>query len=326
MGIGANIGNTFDNTTKWETGWGNPPITREFIANLKKLGFKTVRVPVAWDTYAEKERISPDKMARVAEVVDWILDEGMYCVVNIHWDGGWIDSSWRSPRSKNHNTFTGDAKRKYVSYWTQIASHFADRNERLLFEALNEETNFEGEGSRVQAYATLGRVNQLFIDTVRKTGGNNAKRMLIITGYGTDIAKTVHHEYVLPVDSVPNRLMISVHYYTPWPFAGMEKDGQFGKMTNTWGSEADVRELHVNFSAMADFCEEHDMPAFVGEFGVAGKKETAARVRWMTAVAQAALNREMVPVLWDTGGDLPRNPPYGASPALIEVLENLGKR
>ena len=67
---------------------------------------------------------------------------------------------------------------------------FADRNEQLIFEALNEETKFEGAGSTQKAYATLTRVNQLFIDTVRKTGGNNAKRLLIVTGYATDITKT----------------------------------------------------------------------------------------------------------------------------------------
>ena len=93
MGTGVNIGNTLENTTTWETGWGNPRITREYVENLAKLGFKTVRVPVAWDTYARDGRIAADKLARVGEVVDWITAAGMFCVVNIHWDGGWIDSS-----------------------------------------------------------------------------------------------------------------------------------------------------------------------------------------------------------------------------------------
>ena len=114
----------------------------------------------------------------------------MFCVVNIHWDGGWIDSSNKEKFAKTHATFSAEAERKFRAYWTQIANYFAERNERLLFEALNEETNFEGEGSTKKAYATLTRVNQLFIDTVRKTGGNNAKRLLIVTGYSTDFAKT----------------------------------------------------------------------------------------------------------------------------------------
>jgi len=182
MGIGVNIGNTLENTTRWETGWGNPRITQGYVESLARLGFKTVRVPVAWDTYARDGRIAEARLARVAEVVDWILGAGLYCVVNIHWDGGWIDSSNKEKFRKTFATFSADAQKKFPGYWTQIANYFADRNERLVFEALNEETNFEREGSTQRAFATLTRVNQLFIDTVRKTGGNNAKRLLVVTG------------------------------------------------------------------------------------------------------------------------------------------------
>lgn len=323
MGVGVNIGNTLDNTTTWETGWGNPRITKEYVQSLAKLGFRTVRVPVAWDTYARNGRIADDKLARVGEVVDWITAAGMYCVVNIHWDGGWIDSSARERFPKTFATFSADAEQKYVSYWTQIASYFAGRNERLIFEALNEETKFEGAGSTQKAYATLTRVNQLFIDTVRKAGGHNTTRLLIVTGYATDISKTTSGEYLLPTDTVPHRLLISVHYYTPWPFAGMTQDESWGKMASTWGSAGDVAELNRLFDALQEFCRRHDLPAFIGEFGVTDKKETPSRVRWMGAVAEAALTRQMIPVLWDTGGDISRKPPYAPSAALSEVLKKL---
>ena len=326
MGIGVNIGNTLENTTRWETGWGNPRITREFIDSLAAMGFRTVRVPVAWDTYAMDGKFPPDKMARVAEVVDWILDAGMYCVINIHWDGGWIDSSDKKRFARTYATFSSDAERKFVSYWTQIANHFKGRNERLVFEGLNEETHFEGAGSMKDAYATLARVNQLFIDTVRATGGNNASRLLVIAGYNTDIARTTHPDYTLPVDTVPSRLLLSVHYYTPWSFAGMNKDETWGKVQHTWGSSADLAVLERLFNTMQEFSKRHDIPVFVGEFGATDQKERPSRVRWMTAVAEAALSRNMVPVLWDTGGDLARRPPFGPSPALREVLQKVSKR
>ena len=323
MGVGFNIGNTFDNTTTWETGWGNPRITKQYIESLAALGFKTVRVPVAWDTYARNGEIQPDKLARVREVVGWITATGMYCVVNIHWDGGWIDSSNKKRFPKTHATFSAEAEGKYRAYWTQIANYFSTMDERLLFEALNEETNFEGVGSRREAYATLTRVNQIFIDTVRKTGGNNAKRLLIVAGYATDIEKTAGDDYVLPVDSAPHRLIISVHYYTPWQFAGMTHDESWGKMRPTWGTTSDVAELNRLFDTLQDFCKRNDIPAFIGEFGVTEKKEEASRVRWMTAVGQAALSRRMVPVFWDIGGDLSRKSPYVPSSALSQVLRSL---
>jgi endoglucanase len=209
----------------------------------------------------------------VAEVVDWIIAAGMFCVVNIHWDGGWIDSSNKEKFAKTYATFSPEAERKFISYWEQIASHFAARGERLVFEALNEETHFEGAGSMKQAYATLTRVNQLFIDTVRRTGGNNAQRLLIVTGYATDFGKTAHADYTLPKDSVPQRLMISVHYYTPWTFAGMTEATSWGKVQHTWGSAREVRELNRLFDAMQEFSKRHDIPVFVGEFGVTGGKE-----------------------------------------------------
>jgi endoglucanase len=323
MGLGVNIGNTLDNTTQWETGWGNPLVTKACIQSLAAHGFKTVRLPVAWDTYARDGRISDDKLARVGEIVDWISAAGMFAVVNIHWDGGWIDSSNKERFAKTFATFSPDAERKYQSYWNQIATYLASRNEKLIFEALNEETNFEGAGSRAQAYATLTRVNQLFIDTVRKTGGNNAKRLLIITGYATDFEKTANKEYTLPADTAPHRLLISVHYYTPWQFAGMTEDASWGKMQPTWGSASDVAELKRLFDVMQEFCRRNDIPAFVGEFAPTPKKETASRVRWMSAVIEAAFSRKMVPVLWETGGDISRKPPYEPGAALSEVLQKI---
>lgn len=324
MGLGVNIGNTLDNTSLWETGWGNPRITRGYIDSLAALGFKTVRLPVAWDTYARDGRIEPDKLARVAEVADWITADGMFCVIDIHWDGGWIDSSYKARFPDTYQTFSAEAERKYRSYWSQIASYFAGWNEHVVFEALNEETNFAGTGSTRDAYATLQKVNQIFIDTVRGSGGNNGRRLLIVTGYSTDIAKTTGGEYLLPTDTVPHKLLISVHYYTPWKFVGMAEDANGVKMQPTWGSPDDVAELNRLFDAMQAFCTRNDIPAFIGEYGVIDKKEEASRVRWMSAVVNAALTRKMVPVLWEVGGDISREPPYAPSPALREVLRAVG--
>ncbi|HEY4157835.1 MAG TPA: glycoside hydrolase family 5 protein [Polyangiaceae bacterium] len=323
MSPGVNIGNTLDNTTSWETGWGNPRISKAYVQALAALGFKTVRVPVAWDTYAVDGRIQPEKLARVGEVVDWITRAGMFCVLNIHWDGGWIDSSNKARFAATYATFSPDAEKKYRGYWSQISNFFAGKSEKLLFEALNEETNFERAGSPQNAYATLTHVNQLFIDTVRSTGGNNAKRLLIVTGYSTDIMKTCSSDYKLPSDTAPHKLFISVHYYTPWQFVGMTEDADWGKVALTWGSPSDVGELNRLFDTMAEFCTQRDVPAFIGEFSASDKKEVASRVRWMSAVAKAALTRKMVPVFWEVGTDIARRPPYSPSPALAQVLQSM---
>jgi endoglucanase len=320
---GINIGNTLENTTSWETGWGNPRITQGFIQSLARLGFKSVRLPVAWDTYAVDGQIQPEKLERVREVVDWITGAGMFCIINIHWDGGWIDSGSKEKFPNTYATFSPEAEKKFRSYWEQIARFFAAKNEKVMFEALNEETNFSNEGSPEKAYATLTRVNQLFIDTVRKTGGNNSRRLLIIAGYSTDFEKTCNSAYKLPKDTLPGRLFISVHYYTPYQFCGLTEDAPWGKMMTSWGTPDDVKQLNQLFDEMNGFCTKNNLPAFIGEFGVSEKKELASRVRWMSLVANAALARKMVPMLWDTGHDISRSEPYDASPALLQMLRNL---
>jgi endoglucanase len=323
MGLGVNIGNTLDNTSTWETGWGNPPVTKEYIQSLAAHGFRTVRLPVAWDTYAHDGRINRDKLKRVGEIADWITSSGMFCVINIHWDGGWIDSDDKKRFAKTYHTFSPDAERKFQGYWTQIASYFADRDQHLIFEALNEESNFDGTGSEKQAYATLAHVNQLFIDTVRASGGNNARRLLIIAGYNTDFDKTTNGKFILPKDTVPHKLFLSVHYYTPWPFAGMTQDESWGKMRATWGTRDDTAELDRQFDKTQAFSQQNDIPVFVGEFAPAFQKEPVSRAKWMLGVADAALSRNMVPVLWEIGQDISRRPPYSASPALNLVLNKL---
>lgn len=325
MSPGINIGNTLDNTTIWETGWGNPLITKEYVQTLAKLGFKTVRLPVAWDTFSWEGKVAPDKMARVSEVTNWITDAGMFCVINIHWDGGWIDSDVKEKYPDTFHTFSPEAEKKFRSYWTQISTFFAGKNEKVIFEALNEETGFaQSDPPDEKAYATLIRVNQIFIDTVRKTGGNNDKRLLIVTGYSTDITKTCAKAYKMPTDTVPKKLFISVHYYTPYQFCGLTEDADWGKMMPTWGTPSDVKELDKLFDMMKDFTTRNDAPAFIGEFGVVNKKEPASRARWMTAVAKASISRNMVPVYWDTGNDISRHEPYAPTDEMSQMLRNIG--
>ena len=325
MGIGVNIGNTLENTTTWETGWGNPLITKEFVQSLAAHGFGVVRVPVAWDTYAHNGQIDRAKLKHVGEVVDWITSAGMFAVVNIHWDGGWIDSDDQKKFPKTFRTFSPEAEQKFKSYWTQIATYFANRDQHVVFESLNEESNFENAGSEKKAFATLGRVNQLFIDTVRATGGNNAKRLLIVAGYSTNIDKTTSSNFILPKDTVPHKLLLSVHYYTPWPFAGMTKDESWGKMRTTWGTKQDIAELRDHFDKLEAFSKAKDIPVFVGEFGADSSKDPRSRARWMLSVALTARSRSMVPVLWDVGHDVSRRPPFALSPELSFVLDELHK-
>ncbi|HEY5374702.1 MAG TPA: glycoside hydrolase family 5 protein [Polyangiaceae bacterium] len=310
MGFGTNIGNTLDNTTAWETGWSEPLITQSYINGMASRGIKTVRVPVAWDTYATNGVLDPTKMARVQQVVSWIETAGMYSIVNIHWDGGWIDND--TDNNPNKGKLTSDVQTKFASYWTQIATAFSTVGHKLIFEGLNEESKFylNGDASKPD-YAALNTLNQLFVTTVRAQAGYSKTRALLIAGYTTDIALTTVAAFAIPSDPAgAGKLFLSIHYYTPYTFSGLDTVESWGSPQTTWGTPADQSELDGLFTQLGNFSTERNIPVIIGEFGVTlGKsypRDPASRSLWMEAVAKAAFAHNMVPVLWDTGSEISR--------------------
>jgi endoglucanase len=353
MGLGVNIGNTLDaiGTNTWhagETGWGNPPITREFIQALKRHGYKTIRLPVTWAEYmgpAPDFRIGtcvfnncnrcPHRMDRVEEVVNWILEEGMYCILNIHHDGGHSDKSWILRASTDRHG-TAD---QFAKVWRQIAERFSGASEKLILESLNE-VGFDdlwtrwggGSGTKAQAYEIFNMLNQVFVDTVRGTPGHE-DRYLLIAGYWTDVDLSVDPLFKMPQDTVEDKLLLSIHYYTPSTFCIAEEPNNSWGFRSTWGTAADYQELNRQFQKLVDTFVSKGIPVILGEYGVTKKnKDEESRIKWMTAVTQISLNTSMNPVLWDTGinpdrnnhsGEFERNYPYGITDTLKTVLSFL---
>ena len=309
MGFGTNIGNTLENTTSWETGWGQPLITTAFINGMASRGIKTVRVPVAWDTYAANGVIDAPKLNRVKEVVGWIEAAGMYAIVNIHWDGGWVYNESNANKFK----LTDDVKTKFQSYWKQIATAFSGVDHKLIFEGMNEEGRYyvNGDSNGTPDYAALNTMNQLFVTTVRAQGGYNATRALLIAGFTTDIDLTCVDAFTVPNDPAgADKLFLSLHYYTPYTFCGLDSVESWGSPQTTWGTAAEKTTLQNLFDKLGAFSTKKKIPIILGEFGVTrGEKyprDPASRILWMESVAKASLSRKIVPVLWDTGSEIKR--------------------
>jgi len=313
LGFGTNIGNTLENTAMWETGWGQPLITQAFINGLASRGIKTVRVPVAWDTYANNGVIDAAKMDRVKQVVSWITGAGMYAIVNIHWDNGWINNEKGNPPF----SLTNDIKTKFANYWKQIGTAFASVDHKLILEGMNEEGSWTTDG---QKYGTpnippLNEMNQLFVTTARAQGGYNTTRALLIAGFNTDLDKTCVPAFTVPTDPAgAGKLFLSIHYYIPWTFTIKEMNegaNDTQPVSTTWGTAAEKKALEDNFAKIATCSTDKKIPIIIGEFGVAVGttpfiSDAASRTAWMTAVAKAAVSRGMVPVLWDTGSEISR--------------------
>ncbi|WP_076931791.1 cellulase family glycosylhydrolase [Proteiniphilum saccharofermentans] len=317
MYAGWNIGNTLE-AIGGETAWGNPKVTEDYIKKIKELGFNAIRIPCAWDQYiedAETYKIKDSWLNRVNEAVGYCVTNGMYAIVNIHWDGGWLENNCTPDKQEENN-------KKQHALWTQIANKLKHYDEHLLFAGTNE-PNVDN----AQKMVVLKSYLQTFIDAVRATGGNNAVRNLIVQGPNTDIDITNNLFGDMPTDVVPNRLMLEVHYYNPWTFCGLTQDESWGRMAYFWGTHSvtgsdrnatsgDEAEMKSLFAKMKTKFVDKGIPVILGEYGAItmrtglGEHQEAhnkSRNLYDETVTREAKNHGMVPFYWETGGVVNRN-------------------
>ena len=312
--LGWNIGNSLEAIGS-ETAWGNPLITPELIQLVKQNGFNALRIPCSWNQYMENSstaKIKKEWLDRVKEVVQYSVDEGMYVVLNIHWDGGWLENNVTPAKQSENN-----AKQK--AFWEQIATHLRDFDEHLMFAGTNE-PNVEN----ATQMAVLQSYLQTFVDAVRSTGGRNSYRVLVIQGPYTDIEKTNNLMTSLPIDNIANRMMAEIHYYTPFQFSLMDADADWGNMfyywgkgfhsltdptrNATWGEEATVDSM---MRLMKTKFVDKGIPVILGEYAV-GRRLTltgenlqlhlASRAFYLKYVTKQALANGILPFYWDAGG------------------------
>ncbi|MDF2845225.1 MAG: Cellulase [Herbinix sp.] len=318
MGAGWNLGNALEansNGTPSETAWGNPTITKALITAVKNAGFKTIRIPVSYLSYigaSPNYTINSTWLARVKEVVDYAYSQGLYVIINVHGDGyNTVTGGWLLCNGSDQTTI----KAKYTKVWQQIANTFKDYDEHLIFESMNEVFDGTYNTPNTTYYSNINAYNQIFVDTVRQTGGNNSSRWLLIPGWNTDINYTVgSYGFQMPTDtyrssvvpSTQKRIMVSVHYYAPWDFCGEESMTitQWGASStdsskkSTWGQEdfltSQFNSLYTKFTSQG-------YPVVIGEFGSIDKSNASYRAAFAFAVSKASKQYGCVPVVWDNG-------------------------
>lgn len=331
MGVGINLGNTFDSTGDWfhdvpgqETAWGSPIITKKIIQGYADAGFGVMRLPVSWTVLMDKDgSINADFIDRVEEVAGWILDSGMYCILNSHHDG-WSEKFYDDEAA---------AMELYEKMWKQICERFKDYGEKLMFESMNEVgfdklwNRYGGTQGKAEAFDMFNKINQKFVDIVRASGGNNGERHLLIAAYWTDINLACDEMFKMP-DDPEGRCAVSVHYYTPATFCILSEDADCGKARTDWGSEADYNELNTQFDMMKEHYIDKGIPVIVGEFGCAtSNKSREVAELWLNSVTEAALSGKLCPVLWDTpGGEYDREKAEFKYPDFMKNLTALNDK
>lgn len=284
MRIGWNLGNTLDsnsgdlnymwieNSNKrrpsdYETAWGQPVTKPELFKLFKDAGFNAIRVPVTWYPHMEAKfdggltwdpvkdpigtKIKADWMKRVHEIVDYVISQDMYCILNIHHDTGAASTSWLVAGEKEY----AEQKDRFEAIWTQIAEEFKDYDGRLLFEGYNEmldpydswcfasfatSSKYNAEVAS-SAYNAINSYAQSFVNAVRATGGNNAERNLIVSTYGACSGEGNWNSHLqdplkemkLPEDEATDHIIFEVHSYTDISYGLNSAKNSVRSMMNT---------------------------------------------------------------------------------------------
>ncbi len=331
MGAGWNLGNTLDSNSgsldnmwieawtartpkDYETAWGQPQATRELIHMFKTAGFKSIRVPVTWYSHMGTITLYDDTkwdpstwvgtevdkawMARVKEVVDYVIDEGMYCILNVHHDTGAESAAWLVASDDGFDA----AKTRYQALWQQIATTFQDYGEKLLFESYNEMLDpfdswcFASYASPARydaaiaasAYSGINKYARLFVETVRATGGNNAERNLIVNTYGAcsgDGTWNVHlkeplMQFQLP--EAPGHIAVQIHSY--WEADRFDSQ------------KADIDRLFTNIETCLR--SRLGVPVIIGEWGGGTNQDSEANVRFASYFSTKARENCVAAFYW----------------------------
>lgn len=296
-----------------ETLWGNPKVTKELFTSLKKNGVNAVRIPVTWRDHMDSNgNIDREWMDRVQQVVDYAYSQGMYVIINVHHDGGGDPKfgAWIIEESQNdYNTFL----KKYKNVWKQIAERFKNYSDYLIFESMNE-VGFDTlyNKNKADAYNLINKINQDFVDIIRATGGNNAKRHLLIAGYYTDIERTCDSLYKMPDDKA-ERCILSVHYYTPWDFCTCD-------IKHTWGTNSEVRQMETLIGKMKKNFVDKGIPVIIGEYAASGS-DLSSCIFFIEKLNKLCSDYGIATFIWDSGRQVNRKTYKWRTPQYLEALK-----
>lgn len=311
MGSGWNLGNTMDaygvKGLESETCWGMPKTTKKMIDGLASSGFKTIRIPVSWSGHIidNSYTIDPVWMNRVKEIVDWAISDGMYVILNCHHDNYLSADGLVAPNGYYPNEKYYEVSEDFVTnVWAQIATAFNNGyDEHLIFETMNEPrlagTNIEWSFNSkdpvsVESAEVINKLNAAIVSTIRATGGNNKTRFIMIPGYVASPEAALSDKFKLPEDEAENKLIVSVHMYTPYIFAGQTP----GTKTFTIQIQS---EFASKFKQLNQKFVKNGVGVVIGEYGAVNKNNPEDREKWFRAFIKFSHMNNIPAVLWDNG-------------------------
>lgn len=313
MKVGWNLGNSLEaygnNPATSETSWGNPLTTKAMIDSVARAGFNAIRIPIRWYPHFKEGadgaiQIDSAWMRRVKQLVDWSLQNDMYVIINTHHEK-WLES---------HALYKDSAEvyRKERALWKEIAIHFRNYDEHLLFAGTNEVHIPDNWGHPEQENADVQNgFNQVFVDAVRATGGRNTYRTLVVQTYVTNY-EFGPKLFRFPIDSTPGRMMVEMHFYDPWNYCGLGTDKYWGTPYNRFGIDGEAQEarLKSSLAALKPIFTDKGYPIIIGECGVVRHEVVSGEDReaiesgrgyYLEMMVRECRKNGAIPFLWDNG-------------------------
>lgn len=314
MVVGWNLGNTLDSTgshitfdtapAKAVTAWGNDEPTKELFEAVKAGGFNTVRIPTTWfqhvkyDSTKDMYVISPDWLAYVKQTVDYAYDLNMFVILNCHHE------EWANAAEFNDAAYE-KASKMLKDIWSQVADTFADYDQHLIFEGMNEPrqtglgSSIEWGGGDTKSWQYINNLNQVFVDTVRAQGSAaNSERLLMLPGYCASSSIATIKAIAVPENG--GNVALSVHAYYPYFFAmATDKYANHsfpGKSGYGENYESSIKTL---FRDLKKVSSDKNVPIIIGEFGASDFDNAEDRARWATCFLGCAKDAGIPCVFWD---------------------------
>lgn len=308
MKTGWNLGNSLDSLGGGETAWGNPETTQQMIDMIHDGGFDIIRIPVTWGHHmsgAPDYKVDAEFMDRVTEVVDYAVADGMYVILEIHHE----PDSWLIPDSE-HMT---EVEPQFTALWQQISEHFKDYGDKLVFESMNEPRvkgkPHEWTGGNEDERDCVNRLNKIFVDTVRASGGNNAERVLLLATH----AQAVTEPALKGLELIDDKYVgVALHAYIPYSFCYHSGESY---ETFEWDGKENKTVDYV-FDLIDKYITSKGVPVMITECGaefklVDGKYNTGEVAKWATYFYGKAKEQNIPCVIWDNNERTSTLIPFG---------------
>ncbi len=332
MGMGWNLGNSMDAHEKGvsgETLWHDQAATQATFDKVKAAGFGSVRIPTTWMGHigeAPEYKIEEAWMERVAEIVGYAKKSGLKVILNVHHDGFGAEKDeslrpvyWLALEEAANDSAKNEAiKEKLSAVWSQIATRFKDEGKYLVFETMNEIQDGEWGNGRNRTdggkqYDVLNQWNQVAVDAIRAAGGENETRYIGVPGYVCNPDLTIEH-MVLPKDKVEGKLLVAVHSYDPWDYAGSGLHSEWGHTGKDIVEGTDESTYTGMLDRLYEKYVKNGIPVYLGEFGCvhrADERAEAFRKYYLEYVCKAMRDHQMTGFFWDNGYDLVGDDAFG---------------